>query len=109
MTSMGQEKMVCTLAATANDVIIGIDISKLHLDAYVHPKGLSVQFGNDKAGHARLIVWARLHGSARIIFEATGAYHRALELALAKASIPAIKINPLQARRFAQATGKRVK
>ena len=73
---MGQEKMVCTLPATANNVIIGIDISKHHLDTYVHPKGLGGQFGNDKAGHARLIVWARLHGSARIIFEATGAYHR---------------------------------
>jgi transposase len=46
---------------------------------------------------------------ARIVFEATGRYHQALELALGKAGLPAVKINPLQARRFAEATGKRVK
>ncbi len=45
----------------------------------------------------------------RIIFEATGSYHRLLELALGKAGLPAVKINPLQARRFAEATGRRAK
>ena len=109
MTSMGQEKMVCNLHATTADVIIGIDISKAHLDAYLSPSGLTKQFGNDEAGLAKLIAWARVCQPRRIIFEATGAYHRALELALGNASLPAVKINPLQARRFAQATGTRVK
>ena len=106
---MGQEKMVHTLPAATADVIIGIDISKARLDAYLHPTGLVKHFSNDKTGHAKLIVWARVFCPTRIIFEATGAYHRGLEMALSKASLPAVKINPLQARRFAQATGKRVK
>ena len=30
-------------------------------------------------------------------------------MALGKAGLPAVKVNPLQARRFAEATGKRAK
>jgi transposase len=44
-----------------------------------------------------------------MVFEATGAYHRGLEMALGKAGLPGVKINPLQARRFAEATGRRAK
>lgn len=56
-----------------------------------------------------MVAWITPRQPTRIIFEATGAYHRALEMALGKAGLPAVKINPLQARRFAGATGKRVK
>ncbi len=44
-----------------------------------------------------------------VVFEATGAYHRRLELELADASVPFVKVNPKQARRFAQAIGKLAK
>ena len=36
-------------------------------------------------------------------------HHGALERALAKASLPVVKVNPRQARRFAEATGKLAK
>src|SRR5580698_3984608 len=39
----------------------------------------------------------------------TGPYHRAFEHALAKAGLPLVKVNPRQARRFAEATGKLAK
>src|SRR3954462_13951719 len=90
-------------------ITIGIDISKHHLDAHLLPAGISQRFGNDTDGIASLIRWARPHQPGRVLFEATGAYHRALEAALAKAALPAVKLNPWQARRFAEATGKRVK
>ena len=106
---MGQEKMSHTLSPTQPQVTIGIDIAKDHLDAHLHPAGLVRQFTNDRKGHARLIAWAKPHCPSRIIFEATGAYHRALEMALGQAGLPAVKVNPLQVRRFAEATGKRVK
>jgi transposase len=109
MTSKGQEKMSNPIARAADDVTIGIDISKDNLDAHLHPEGIARQFRNDRKGHAQLIAWARLHQPTRIVFEATGRYHRALELALGKAALPAVKVNPLQARRFAEATGRRVK
>jgi transposase len=109
MTRKGQEKMSNPIARASDDVTICIDISKDNLDACLHPEGIARQFRNDRKGHAQLIAWARLHQPARIVFEATGRYHRALELALGKAGLPAVKVNPPQARRFAEATGKRVK
>ncbi len=113
---MGQEKMSKAVTSTEDQITIGIDISKDYLDVHHHPGDLAQQFTNDRKGHAKLIVWARSQHPTRLIFEATGAYHRALEMALGdrareggKAALPGVKINPLQARRFAEATGKRVK
>jgi transposase len=106
---MGQEKMSQSLSPSPAQVTIGIDISKDHLDVHVHPEASSQQFTNDRTGHARLISWIKPKQPVRIIFEATGAYHRALQKALAEAALPGVKINPWQARRFAEATGKRVK
>jgi transposase len=106
---MGQEKMSNLLSPSAGQVTIGVDISKDRLDVHVHPEGCVRQFSNDRAGHARMIAWIRPKQPARIIFEATGAYHRALQNALIAAGLPGVKINPWQARRFAEATGRRVK
>ena len=84
---------------------IGIDISKEHLDAYRTANGTSRRFANSKAGHKALISWI---GSPdqRIIYEPTGPYHRALEQALAGSGYALVKVNPRQARRFAEATGR---
>lgn len=40
-----------------------------------------------------------------MVYEATGAYHRLLETTLAGAGLPLAKVNPRQARRFAEAAG----
>ena len=109
MTSMGQEKMSQSVAPAAAEVTIGVDISKQTLDVHLIPGGDIRQFTNDHKGHSSLIAWAAPRQPVRIVFEATGSYHRALEMALGKAGLPAVKINPLQARRFAEATGRRVK
>ena len=90
-----------------NDTI-GIDISKATLDAHRLSDGASAQFNNTKAGFAALQRWLKNHGIARIVYEPTGPYHRAFEVALA-ARFPLVKVNPLQARRFAQAHGVRAK
>ena len=109
MTSMGQEKMVYAIAQTPDQITLGIDISKDRLDVHLHPLVGVKQFDNNRQGIAKLIAWITPLQPMRIIFEATGAYHRALQMALGKAALPAVKINPLQLRRFAQATGKRAK
>ena len=106
---MGQEKMSQSLLCTAIEVTLGIDISKQSLHTHLHPPGTAQRFTNDQAGITALIAQLKLWQPGRIVFEATGAYHRALERALGEAGLPAVKINPLQARRFAEATGKRVK
>jgi len=90
-----------------NDTI-GIDISKATLDAHRLSDGASAQFSNNKAGFSALQRWLKNHDIARIVYEPTGPYHRAFEVAMAT-QFPLVKVNPLQARRFAQAQGVRAK
>lgn len=90
-----------------NDTI-GVDISKDHLDAHRMSDGSSCRFANDKAGHAAFIVWLD-DVDVRIVYEPTGPYHRAFERRLADAGAALVKVNPRQARRFAEATGRLAK
>lgn len=88
---------------------IGIDISKDRLDAYRRSDGQHIQVTNDKTGHKALIRWIGKGDLPLVVFEATGAYHRRLEATLAASGIPFAKVNPRQARRFAEATGRLAK
>jgi transposase len=87
---------------------IGIDISKTKLDCHRLSDGAFETFANTKTGFAKLRHWIGSAAPQRVVFEATGPYHRAFEQALAR-HLPLVKINPLQARRFAQARGTRAK
>lgn len=101
MTSKGAEKMTPST--------IGVDISKDFLDVHRLPDGEAQQFENSKAGYKALILWLSKMLVERIVYEPTGPYHRHFELALTKAGMPLAKVNPRQARRFAEATGKLAK
>ena len=87
---------------------IGIDISKDFLDAHRLSDGYTATFPNSLRGFRTLSAWLGCDMPARIVFEATGPYHRGLERAFS-GKLPLVKVNPLQARRFAQACGTRVK
>ena len=87
---------------------IGIDISKDHLDVHRLPGDERRRFDNSKAGHKALIRWIG-DTPARVVYEPTGRYHRTLERALAAAGMPIAKVNPRQARRFAEAIGNLAK
>jgi transposase len=92
-----------------NNDTIGVDVSKDHLDAHRLADGASRRFSNDKAGHKALLRWRGETPTERVVFEPTGPYHRAFERALSSAGVPFVKVNPRQARRFAEATGKLAK
>jgi transposase len=83
---------------------IGIDVSKERLDAHRPPDGASAGFENDRAGIGRMIRWIG-EGVTRIVYEPTGSYHRAMERQLGDAGYPLFKVNPRQARHFAEALG----
>lgn len=85
---------------------IGVDISKDYLDAHRMSDGASRRFANDNQGHQAFLKW--LQGD-RVVYEPTGPYHRALERRLAAAGKALVKVNPRQARRFAEATGRLAK
>ena len=83
---------------------IGIDISKDTLDIHRQSDGRHARFGNDKAGLAALRRWIG-KAPVRVVYEATGRYHRDMEAALDAAGHALVKVNPGRARRFAQAAG----
>ena len=87
---------------------IGIDISKSHLDAFHLEADDGRRFENSTKGLRALQKWLTSFEVTRIVFEATGPYHRRLETALSGKQ-PLVKVNPLQARRFAQALGTHAK
>ena len=86
-------------------VTIGIDVSKDDLDCHRLPEGVTARFANCETGINTLIRWLLNGRVERVVFELTGAYHFKLERSLAEAGICYAKINPRQARRFAEATG----
>ncbi|MEJ2667877.1 MAG: IS110 family transposase [Deinococcales bacterium] len=90
--------------------IVGIDISKHHLDIAILPTGEALRVPNDSKGHQRLINRLRFAASVeRVVLEATGGYERAAAIALANGNLPVVVVNPRQTRAFAHATGKLAK
>lgn len=91
------------------ELTIGIDISKALLDVATYPEEQYQQFTNDTKGHKALVKWLGSLNVKLIVFEATGAYHRGLEQFLGDRGLPFTKVNPRQARRFAEAIGRLAK
>lgn len=87
---------------------IGVDISKDHLDVHRLSDGAVARFPNTSVGFRALAVWLSAKSVERVVYEPTGPYHAAFERAFA-GRLPLVKVNPLQARRFAQARGTRAK
>jgi transposase len=83
--------------------LIGVDVSKDYLDAYVRPAALRQRFANTADGIAELCDWARPHAAERIVFESTGPYQKAAVGTLLAAGLPAVVVNARQVRDFAKA------
>ncbi len=88
---------------------VGVDICKATLDVYLHPAGIARQFANTAKGIAALIGWLSGHEIARVVFEPTGPYHHGFERRLGDHGLPLAKVNPRQARRFAEVIGAHAK
>ena len=72
---------------------IGIDISKDTLDIYRLSDSKHARFGNERAGRDALRHWIGVT-PVRIVYEATGCYHRDLERALEAVGHALVKVNP---------------
>ncbi len=93
---------------TIHPCYIGCDISKASLDFYDPDTSKLVSVGNTPDAIAAHLQVYR-DRSVFVVYEATGTYDRALAHALAETSIPSHRINPMQAKRFAQAIGQKAK
>ena len=87
---------------------IDIDISKAHLDVFDDMRQETRRFDNSISGFRALCKWLGHAPVARMVYEPTGPYHRGFEEYFA-GKLPLVKVNPLQARRFAEACGTRAK
>jgi transposase len=87
---------------------VGIDISKDIVDVHRLSDGKHRQFDNDKAGLRALCRWIG-NSPFRVVYEATGRYHRDLEGTLGMAGHALVKVNPNRARKFAQAISQGAK
>jgi transposase len=91
------------------ETTIGIDVSKDTLDVHLHPAGDHRQFENTPKGFRAILKWIAGRPVSRLVFEATGPYHRAFERAMGEAGLPLCKVNPRQAKRFGEALGQLAK
>lgn len=89
----------------------GIDVGSKLLSVKVDTESSGLEFPNTPAGHRALIRrLTKRKRRARVCLEATGSYHLDLSLALHEAPrIEVSVINPLAARRFAEALLERSK
>jgi transposase len=88
---------------------VGIDVSKDHLDVHLRPTGEAFRAAADEPGVAAVVARVAAAGPAAVVLEATGGYEAPLAAALAAAGLPVAVVNPRQARRFAEATGRLAK
>lgn len=88
---------------------VGVDVSKARLDSAIRPAGPACRDANDPAGIAALVARLKPLAPALVVVEATGGMEVPLLAALQVAGIPAVAINPRQARDFAKATGRLAK
>ena len=87
----------------------GIDVCKASLDLAVDGQPGVVGFANNRTGIAKLVKRLRTLGTTRIVVEATGGYEEPLLEACCDAGLWIARVNPRQARAFANATGELAK
>jgi len=90
-------------------VVVGIDVSKDHLDVHVRPGGTSFRVNRDGAGLQELLVQLEPLAPSVVALEATGGFETVVAASLGTAGLPVIIVNPVQVRAFARALGKRAK
>jgi transposase len=93
----------------AEQVVVGIDVSKAKLDLVVLPSGQQFTVGNDRAGIASLVERLKPLAATRVVLEATGKLERLAVSELAGAGLTVVVVNPGQVRHYAKARGKRAK
>ncbi|WP_163932751.1 IS110 family transposase [Paraferrimonas sp. SM1919] len=94
---------------TNQNVNIGVDTGKYHLDIYIRPLGDFFSVENTEAGIKKAITRIKKHAPKRIIVEATGRLEAPFIMACAKAKLPFVVANPIHVKRFAGAIGRRAK
>jgi transposase len=94
---------------TEQNVWIGVDVAKEHLDVFVHETQESRHQKNSAAGRRALAAWMAKRSPRGIIVEATGGWERAAVKAFRQAGLKVMVMNPRRVRDFAKAAGQLAK
>lgn len=84
------------------DDVIGIDVSKLTIDAHIYKRALHRVFSNTPKGYEALLLWIDKYLEAQcyfICFEDTGHYSTNLSVYLSEKDIDYVEENPLAIKR----------
>ena len=92
-----------------DELYLGIDVSKAHLDYASHGSKETGQVENNGAGIAQLVAEFKECQPALVVVEATGSLEMAVVEALLTAGVPTPVVNPRQVRDFAKGMGKLAK
>ena len=90
-------------------IVVGIDVSKDHLDLGCWPEGPSEQYENSDAGIEKMIADIQPLAPELIVLEATGGYQNLAASTLDAHGLPVVVVNPRHARDFAKSTGQLAK
>jgi transposase len=89
--------------------MVGVDISKAHLEIGVLPTGEVWQEANEPTATARLVKRLVRLAPKLVVMEASGGLEIPVAAVLARAGLPVVIVNPRQVREFARATGRLAK
>lgn len=90
-------------------VVVGIDVSKDHLDGAYGWTGPVQRCAYTVAAVATLVSELAARAPQRVVLEPTGGYERRLVAALTAAGLPVVRVNPRQVREFGRSFGQRAK
>ena len=93
----------------AEEVYVGIDVSKAELVVAARPGGERMTLTNDRAGIKRLVGRLGELKPRLVVVEATGGLQRQVVAALWTAGIAVAAVNPSWVRNFAKGRGLRAK
>ena len=80
----------------ANEVFVGIDVSKAELEVYWLPQSDRLQVAREDAGLGRLVQRLKELGPELVVLEASGGYEMPVVMALAGAGLPCVVVNARQ-------------
>lgn len=88
------------------EVIVGIDVSKAHLDVGFFPGEKVWREANEPRAVSRLAKRLLRQSVKLVVMEATGGLEIPVAATLSSAGVPVVIVNPRQVREFARATGQ---
>ena len=95
--------------SNAQEVFVGIDVSKEWFDVALRPGSECWRGSQDEAGVDTLIHRLQRMRPSLVIMEASGGHERLIAAALAAAKLPIAVVNPRQVRDFARSMGQLAK